>query len=87
MSNAAEWRPLIRWARARGWEMVTRKRAGSHRFLRRPGHEQITFSIESSDPRAIRNVRALVLRAERRANGQVAAATVARPSGGHERRP
>ena len=64
----SDWRKLLQAARRAGW--TASHTHNSHIRLSKPGHRDQILSLQSSDPRALRNMRATLARVERTARAK-----------------
>lgn len=60
--SSKDWRALLRLARRRGW--AANRTANGHIRLEKDGHPPLFMSLNSGDPRALHNMRALLRRTE-----------------------
>jgi hypothetical protein len=65
MKVRADARELLRWAEERGWEASPTQK-GHLRFLKEGVDKPVFAGRNLGDPRAVRNAKAELLRAERR---------------------
>lgn len=57
-----DWLGLVRQAKRRGW--TAKHTANGHVRLDKDGHQPLFLSLNGGDPRALKNMRALIRRTE-----------------------
>lgn len=63
----SDWRRLLRQARQAGWTVHPTR--NQHIRLAKAGHPNLFLSLQSADPRALRNMKATLARIERNGHG------------------